>query len=142
MVSLVVLVEAYNGRNNESGKQYQPTSKDLNIIIKHAHKHGGNRELNNEHVIGELETRCVENKDKTKWKMKSGSAIARKPVTSTAERHPKTKRGTDFGGSRDSPAPHRELLEHDETRKSWTAKHFPNPDDAGQIVPCLMSLPK
>ena len=34
-----------------------------------------------------------------KWKMKSGSTMARRPVTPNVAR---TRRGTDFGGSRDS----------------------------------------
>jgi hypothetical protein len=58
---------------------------------------GVNRGLNTQHVIDGIGTRCEGRQNQ--WKMKGGSAMARKPVTSNAAR---TRRGTDFGGSRDS----------------------------------------
>ena len=57
-----------------------------------------NRGLNNEHVIGELKPeRQNKWKRKTKerqkkWNMKSGSAMASRPVTSTAESRPNKER--------------------------------------------------
>jgi hypothetical protein len=38
------------------------------------------------------------------------------------------------------PAHHKQLLEHHETRKSWSARPSSNPDDAGTIVRCPTGL--
>jgi hypothetical protein len=47
----------------------------------------GNRELNTSRLIGEMKTRCVWKQEKTNGYMKNGAEMARKPVTSIAERH-------------------------------------------------------
>ena len=63
----------------------------------------GNRGLNTQHVIDGIETRCEGRQDKTngKWKMDQWwlEDWWRRPPNTA-----RTRRGTDFGGSRDSPS--------------------------------------
>ena len=61
----------------------------------------GNRGLNTQHGIHGIETRCVGRQDKTNGKMKGGSKMARRLVTSTVERRPNKERD-DFAGSSDN----------------------------------------
>ena len=50
-------------------------------------KHNGNQRVKYK-LIGEMKTRCVWKQDKTNGYLKNGAAVARKPVTSIAERRP------------------------------------------------------
>ena len=80
-------VGVFNQHKSPSTEQYNKSVKQNPVIETIMDKDmGKNRGLNTQHVIDGIGISCDDKTRQNKWKMKSGSAMARRSVTSTAER--------------------------------------------------------